>query len=571
MPETETSPHVIRVGWSIDASNLTVGEAPLSYGYGGTGKVSCDNKFFNYGEPFSTNDVITCYIDLDANPKTIFFAKNGNYLGVAFRMGPEAAGQVFYPHVTVKNMKFVANFGDAQLYCPPVQGFCPVQLLPTHLVAVPPQCPTRREDCEVLMMVGLPSCGKTTWLEQFVKDHPEKKYYVLGTNAILNKMKVMGLSRKRNYHGRWDALIKQATGILNEMLKVAQRKNRNYILDQTNVYPNARRRKMNNFRGYRHIAVVIVNTNLVLKERNEKVIRVEGKVVPESAIMEMKANFTLPVQGDIFDEVWFVEENQERSQQLVQEFNKEGRAWKEEQKKRPVDDSQMSGDLPPDVKKPKSEPAQFTSPIRHYGTGYGVDKDPYSSVAMTRTVDSYRNAGGHGQNNDSRRWDFQQGRREDYSHWKDNYSTASPPSYPRYHQPFSSESAYHSHRDSLSSAGNEGTSSYHREEWQNKNVNPYQLVPSGAKCEETSYHDPAGRRSYGQQHYHQPQYQSYHGQRTEHNNSRDYRDNFGRQTSDWNTAQWPNNDVCQDYYANRLHKGVQQQPYWHQSQYGNYQ
>ena len=369
MPGTETRPHVMRVGWSVDSSPLNVGEAPLSYGYGGTGRASCNNKFTHYGEPYSTDDVITCYIDLDAVPKAIFFAKNGKYLDVAFRLGHEAEGKVFYPHISVKNMRFFANFGAANPYFPPVQGFYFIQHLPLQMLSSPPPAPRNRQECEVLMMVGLPSCGKTTWLDKFVKDNPDKKYNVLGSNDILIKMKVMGLGRKRNYHGRWDALIKQATGILNEMLKVAKHKNRNYILDQTNVYSNARRRKMGNFHGYHRIAVVLVNENSILMQRNDEVVRRDGKVVPESAFMEMKANFMLPVQGEIFDEVWYIEENKERSQQLVREFNEEGRHWKEEQKKRPIDSVQPEVDF----KKPRyGESQSLHQPAdQHGGQGPG--------------------------------------------------------------------------------------------------------------------------------------------------------------------------------------------------------
>jgi len=43
---------------------------------------------------------------------------------------------------------------------------------------------------------------------------------------------VMGLPRKRNYSGRWDALIEKSTKCLNRMLEIASRKKRNYIIDQ---------------------------------------------------------------------------------------------------------------------------------------------------------------------------------------------------------------------------------------------------------------------------------------------------------------------------------------------------
>lgn len=45
-------------------------------------------------------------------------------------------------------------------------------------------------NCELIMMVGLPASGKTTWAERWVKDHPEKRYILLGTNLALDQMKV---------------------------------------------------------------------------------------------------------------------------------------------------------------------------------------------------------------------------------------------------------------------------------------------------------------------------------------------------------------------------------------------
>lgn len=40
------------------------------------------------------------------------------------------------------------------------------------------------------MMVGLPACGKTTWAMKHAATNPEMKYNILGTNAIMDKMKV---------------------------------------------------------------------------------------------------------------------------------------------------------------------------------------------------------------------------------------------------------------------------------------------------------------------------------------------------------------------------------------------
>ena len=287
-----------------------------------------NSKFSDYGRPFTVGDVITCCLDLDAKPNVIFYLLNGEYMGVAFKIDQELGNNALYPHITVKNVKFQVNFGGQWPKFPIKPGFSMLQNLPKGELLQASTGPKNRKDAEVVMMVGLPACGKTFWAEKYCKDHPDKKYYMLGTNSIIDKMRIIGLTRKRNYHGRWDALIKDATGCLNIWLKIAENRVHNYILDQTNVYFTARRRKMKTFSAYKRIACVIVNEPNVLAERTSKTQKEEGKIVPMEAIMEMKANFSLPEVGESFDEVRYVEEKLPKASELVQRYKNEGHDFK---------------------------------------------------------------------------------------------------------------------------------------------------------------------------------------------------------------------------------------------------
>ena len=85
-------------------------------------------------------------------------------------------------------------------------------------------------------MVGLPAAGKKTWVESYCRENLAKKYNVLGTNSLIDKMKVNGLPRRRNYAGRWDALIDRCTKCLNKLLELAYKRRRNFIVDQVSTY-----------------------------------------------------------------------------------------------------------------------------------------------------------------------------------------------------------------------------------------------------------------------------------------------------------------------------------------------
>ncbi|GFT93361.1 heterogeneous nuclear ribonucleoprotein U-like protein 1 [Nephila pilipes] len=331
LPADEPNPHVVRVGFSTESSSMQLGEDPLSYGFGGTGKISTNCQFQEYGKTFACGDTVLGVADMDSEPVLLGFAVNGKFHGWAYRINRnELKGQALFPHILTKNVAFEVNFGQKDKPYFPLSdellGFYFIGCLPIQQRISGARAPKRRQDCEIIMMCGLPGAGKSVWALQYFKQHPEKKYNILGTNNIIDKMKVMGLPRKRNYAGRWDVLIQMATTCLNKLFDVGSKLRRNYILDQTNVYPNAQRRKMSNFEGFKRIAVVVVPTDVEYKRRCLKRDREEGKDVPDDAVLRMKANFKLPEVGDIFKEVLFTELPREDAQKLIFEYNEEGKA-----------------------------------------------------------------------------------------------------------------------------------------------------------------------------------------------------------------------------------------------------
>ncbi|KAL3519639.1 hypothetical protein ACH5RR_017788 [Cinchona calisaya] len=330
--------NVCRVGISRGDDGVgNLGETSHSFGFGGTGKFSNAGKFIGYGEKFGVGDTIICCVDLESKPMaSIGFSKNGKWLGVAmqFDAGPSGLAVVncpikrlqwqssLFPHILLKNVEVQMQFSTEDGLVPQ-EGYKPwTSAIEDSKVILGPTF-QNISDCEVRMMIGLPASGKSTWAENLIKAHPEKRYILLGTNLALDQMKVPGLLRKHNYGERFDCLMERATGIFNTLLSRASKLPRNFIIDQTNVYKNARKRKLKPFASYRKIAVVVFPKPEELKDRADKRFKEMGKEVPAEAVNEMLANYTLPMSKDMpgtdeyFDEVYFPELSRAESQKYL--------------------------------------------------------------------------------------------------------------------------------------------------------------------------------------------------------------------------------------------------------------
>ena len=208
---------------------------------------------------------------------------------------------------------------------PQVPGFVPIgQIDIKDGLVRGSMAPSTREECELIVMVGLPGAGKTTWTADYVKKNPDKKYNILGTNTLIDQMKVMGLKRQANYSERFEMLIEKCSECFNDLVKVASKRRRNYIIDQTNVYPTARQRKIRDFAGFKSKMVVVVPDDVEYKRRVQLRAQEMGKEVPEDAVLEMKANFVLPEFEEAENsQVFYVAQDPVSALNLVQQYNAE--------------------------------------------------------------------------------------------------------------------------------------------------------------------------------------------------------------------------------------------------------
>jgi heterogeneous nuclear ribonucleoprotein U-like protein 1 len=124
---------------------------------------------------------------------TMSYTLDGEDLGVAFTVPKaELNGEPLFPHILTKNSSFSCNFGQDEPWFPPSDNsFSLIGKLSVDQDLVQGlKRPASKEECEVIMMVGVPACGKTHWVEKYVVENKQKHYTVLGTNNLIDKMKV---------------------------------------------------------------------------------------------------------------------------------------------------------------------------------------------------------------------------------------------------------------------------------------------------------------------------------------------------------------------------------------------
>uniref|UniRef100_A0A915HG77 SPRY domain-containing protein n=1 Tax=Romanomermis culicivorax TaxID=13658 RepID=A0A915HG77_ROMCU len=378
----ETHTPEIRVGVSIyqPSAHLRLGESSCSYGYCNNGKKSNNSQFSKYSSSFGEiGDVVTVLLDLETNMQISFYTGDvPENLDLAFRLSDQwDFSSALFPHDSDANWPRLP------------EGYVYVNDLPPedkHRFMSPA---VSKQDCSVMCMIGLPGSGKTSWVRSFLKDQPpQQNWYILSAYAILDQMKVGGVSRKKIHQGRWDLIMGAVVKCLTRMILLACRLKRNYILDMTNCYPLPRRKKMTPFIGFKRLAYVVVPGLEDYANRCHQQIMSEGKQMPSDAILEMKACFVLPDdnESDVFDEIHYVELPKVQAQKVVEFLNEEGKAFKPREKKRRGDWYQE--DLPPEMlKKYKTSVAASTSSVTNpIATVSCWPSALATTVASTKTV-----------------------------------------------------------------------------------------------------------------------------------------------------------------------------------------
>lgn len=151
---------------------------------------------------------------------------------------------------------------------------------------------------EVIMLVGLPGCGKSTWVNN--SDMIEN-YFVYSTDHVVEEYAAL---TRRTYTEVFPAIIRDAEKMMNTALTEAIKNRQNVIWDQTNLSVGSRKKKLARFpSNYRKIAYVFPTPSAELHESWLNSPERAGKWIPPHVLASMKATFEMPTMAEGFDEV----------------------------------------------------------------------------------------------------------------------------------------------------------------------------------------------------------------------------------------------------------------------------
>lgn len=153
-----------------------------------------------------------------------------------------------------------------------------------------------------IMLCGVPGSGKTTYSRRAMFDH----FVKLNTDDYLRKkMDEENISYKDSFNNH----ILQAEFELVENLKAAVKNKSNIIIDQLNLTPVIRRKKLLRVspETYTRIAVGFrIDKDVILERNRERLSKNMG--VPESILESYIEKFLPPEIKEGFDEIWTPEE-----------------------------------------------------------------------------------------------------------------------------------------------------------------------------------------------------------------------------------------------------------------------
>lgn len=152
---------------------------------------------------------------------------------------------------------------------------------------------------QLVMLCGVPTSGKSTYLARFLENTGMFNNVVLSTDFHIESR-----ARDNNitYDEAFNTFIKEAQRRLTFHLEHAIRNNLDIVWDQTNLTPKSRKGKLAQIPA--HYKKVAVWFDLSLEDALVRNQNRPGKIIPPPVLKSMFRSFTPPTLSEGFDEIF---------------------------------------------------------------------------------------------------------------------------------------------------------------------------------------------------------------------------------------------------------------------------
>lgn len=150
----------------------------------------------------------------------------------------------------------------------------------------------------LIMLCGLPTSGKSTFVSKLLEEPAYKNSVVLSTDSYIEQV---AQKLNKTYNDVFDDSIGEATRQLELNLIEAKDRGKNIIWDQTNLTPKTRKKKLSKIpSSYARIAIWF---DIALEDALKRNQQRPGKMIPENVLSLMSEQFVPPSCDDGFDVV----------------------------------------------------------------------------------------------------------------------------------------------------------------------------------------------------------------------------------------------------------------------------
>ena len=155
----------------------------------------------------------------------------------------------------------------------------------------------------IIVMVGLPGSGKSTWRDKFLASTDDEFVIISSDDEIERLCAEDGIT----YSEGFEKYVGKATGIVKQKFKESVNNGRNIIWDQTNLTPKKRKGILKKLPDdYLTEAVAFELTLEELQSRLDKRESETGKRIPPEVVKSMANSYIPPTKGEGFDKVTIV-------------------------------------------------------------------------------------------------------------------------------------------------------------------------------------------------------------------------------------------------------------------------